>query len=344
MLRAPNVSAQTLGGVSVGGTCPTQAQVVTALAARALPDAARGYRLTVRSGHGYAEFVLGDGDGRALLDRFVASDDCAAIADVVALVTEAFFVELIDKGHPPDDTSAIVSARPAPAPAAASEARAAAEERRTPPHAAAESAPNAPDTSGTAPPHAIAVEKPAAVVAPPHAAAERSRHNLVLTLGVGADAYAAPTAVAPFGQLGAALYFGAPRLSLELHAVAEAAATLRSAPDRVLRSEARVAMRVARYFGGAAQLVPWLGFGAARSRSRALDLDGPVRHLTAPLVEGGIVVRAARTAWLTVGAELGCHALLTRERYVVVPDGNIGDGPAFGCQLGPNLSWSSPEF
>lgn len=327
VLRAPHVSAQTLGSVSVSGACPTDAQVVAALAARKLPDTARDYRLTVRSGRDYSEFALADRDGHALLDRLIASDDCVAMADVIALVTEAFFVELVDKGHPPEDTSAIVATRAAPAPATATESPATAAQSTAPPKS----------TPREAPP-------PAAPSAAPRPIADRPHRHLLLALGLGADVYATPNAMAPFGQLGAALYFSAPRFALELHAVAEAAATLQSAPDRVLRSETRVALRAERYFGRTALFAPWLGFGLAVSRSRALDLAGPVRHLAAPLAEGGVVLRAAQTGWLGVSAELGCHVLLVRERYVVAPDGHIGDGPAFGCQIGPNLTWLSPAF
>lgn len=341
MLWAPHVSAQTLGSVSVAGNCPTTEQVGAALAARTLPETARSYRLVVHSERGHTEFLLSDREGHVELDRFVASDDCAAMADVVALVTEAFFVELVARGQPPDDTSSIVSAKPAPPPGSAPEQR---EDRESLPAPAtpAEERPPPRRAPAPTPTSATGAASPDSSIATSHAGP--TLRHFVVALGTGADAYVDPSAVAPFGQLGAALYLGVPRLSFELHAVAEAAEPLRSAPNRVLRSETRVALRVERDFGTAVDFSPWLGFGAAVSRSRALDLDGPVRHLTAPFVEGGVSVRAARTASFGVDAELGCHVLFIRERYVVAPDGNIGDGPRFGCQLGPNVSWSSREF
>jgi hypothetical protein len=342
VLRAPYASAQALGGVSVSGACPTESQVVAALAIHPLPDAARNYRLAVHSAPGHSEFVLTDAAGRPLLDRFIASDDCTAMADVVALVTEAFFVELVAEGHPPDDTSGMMAPRPAPAPAPAAEPRSVPEEPPTPLPPAAPPAPGA----RREPRHAAPLADGGAKPARPRAAstAHRPHRHLVLALGAGADLYAAPSSWVPFGQLGVGLYFSAPRLLLELHGVAETAGTLQGTPHRVLRSEARAALRLERYFGTRGIIGPWLGFGVAVSRARALDLDGPVRHRSAPLAEAGVALLVARNDWVNVSAELGCHAFLVRERYVVVPDGAIGRGPLFGCQVGPTVSWASPAF
>jgi hypothetical protein len=313
--------AEPLARVETNADCPTVAALTTALAGRRLPDAARAYGLALRKLPDGADLTLSDGAGSPVLERRLTSPDCTALADAAALITEAYFVEL-----------AAHSASGASAPA-------------SPSSSAAAPSPVPPPTS----PPAIATATPSPSPSPsPTPTPSSASHSAPITfprltaaIGGGADVYLEKGAVAANAQLGVGLW-PTDRLELEAHGVLATQTTLDSPPNEVLRLERRAALRALPWFGATPLIAPWAGVGAALTRLEALDLSSaPERSVWSPILEGGVATIVPVTRQIALGAELGCHVLLTRETYVIAPEGEVGTGPRFGCSLIASASWSN---
>src|SRR6516164_10856979 len=82
----PNVIAK--------GSCPSSELVQAALARRNLPEAVRDYRLVVEGTATGVHLTLSNAAGNLVLERSIASEDCDALADAAAIITETYFVEL----------------------------------------------------------------------------------------------------------------------------------------------------------------------------------------------------------------------------------------------------------
>ena len=323
-LVTPLANAEPLAAVELTGNCPSEAEIGAALSTRRLPPEASGFRLLLVEVPGGADITLSRGSSETVLERRILSNDCHALGDAAALITEAYFIELKAQamGEPAVTAAgkAAEAGSPEPAPGP-TPAPAPPPEKLAPP-------PTTPRQEG--PSRADAATPPAGAVM-----------RFGIALAGGAELYPEEGNVAAVGQLGLGLWLTR-ALELEAHGVLASSTTIGTTPNRVSRVERRAALRALGWMGGAPSLAAWGGFGLAFTSVKALDVAvGPTEVAGSPLVEGGFALRQPVGSGIALGAELGCHVLLTREQYVVEPDGQIGVGPRFACALLAGATWTN---
>lgn len=319
-----HAGAETVATLELTGNCPSEAELATALAARRLPEGAREFKVVLAEHSGGADVTLVHLPDETVLVRRVQSGDCRALADAAAVIVEAYFVELAAQAQQPAATPQGNGPLGAAAPPAAH--------------------PGAAPPAASSPP-APPVARPVAATAAPRsteaAASTTKGPRIELALAGGAELYPQHGTVAAAGQLGLGLWL-TPTLELDAHGTLTTSTTSGSIPDRVSRTERRAAVRATGWLGGMPQLAVFGGFGAAFTSVEALDIPGASTKVAwSPVLEGGFVLRQPIGSGLALGGELGCHVLLTQERYVVEPDGDIGKGPRFACALLAGGSWST---
>lgn len=105
--------------IDVQGSCPRSEELRRALDGRvAVADDGAGWTVAVHRTGGSSRLDLRRADGSDALDREIASEDCAALADAFAVIVEAHFVELnlLPAKREPPPEPAVEIVRPAPPP------------------------------------------------------------------------------------------------------------------------------------------------------------------------------------------------------------------------------------
>jgi len=320
-------SAEPLAALELTGNCPSEGELATALAARRLPEGAREFKVVLTEFAGGADVTLVRLPGEPVLERRVQSGDCRALADAAAVIVEAYFVELAASAPP---SGPIAPGNEPSVPGAATAAA-------TQPTAA----PSTPPSTSPTPANATPVATTATPRPPEATASTPSGPRVDVTLAGGAELYPEHGSIAAAGQLAAGLWLTS-ALELEAHGMLTTTTTSGSAPNRVSRTERRIALRANGWLGGTPQLAPFGGFGAAFTSVEALDVPAATAEVAwSPVLEGGFLLRQPVGSGLALGGELGCHVLLTQERYLVEPDGEIGKGPRFACAALASGTWSN---
>jgi hypothetical protein len=319
-MSAP-AGAEPLAALELTGNCPSESELATALAARRLPALAREFKVVLAEFSGGVDVTLVRLPNERLLERRVQSADCRALADAAAVIVEAYFVELAGRSTPPAASNAAgnePSAATSPPPAA-------------PP----------PTLVVPVPPPATSGARAAASIPPGATAPASAGPRIELALSGGAELYPQHGTLAAAGQLGVGLWLTS-ALELEAHGVLTTSTTSGSPPDRVSRTERRVALRADRWLGSAPALAVLGGFGVALTSVEALDIpERATKVAWSPVLEGGLALRQPVGSGFALGGELGCHVLLTQENYVLEPDEQLGKGPRFACALLAGGSWST---
>jgi len=312
--------------IQVEGECPTQVELVAALAAKGFEQTGERGRsshvVTSRSGLADAVLQLADHSGETLLERRFSSQDCHALAEAMAVVVESHFVEVgvlkqptrietqsqratenVDQLSQPTQllqmaTTAAIPIKPpakAPLPATAN----------TPIGAVS---PTSADSRSTTLFRGFAgigpkIELPKTVL------------NSEFELGGGVDSTRVPIATE--------------------FVVASSWPTISGArPDRVWRWASQGLLRFGVPWAGDLCYRPWVGVGVAVARLRELDLQAATAKLTAsPIAGAGLDMSwPIGRGWLG-RVDVGCLVLGRRDAYHVNPTGEIGLGPRVTCSV-----------
>ncbi len=150
---------------------------------------------------------------------------------------------------------------------------------------------------------------------------ELGHASALLRLGAGLDGFQSPIT-----------------LRLDLATTTPSEQTI---PDRVSRWASRAALRVGMPLRKPLPpLEPWVGMGVSYARIRAPDLPNAATSARwSAVFEIGVGWQQAISRTVGVRADVGCYVLGNQELYQIEPDGEVGRGPRFGCNLAPALLW-----
>lgn len=362
---AGRAQAMPVFSVSAQGSCPSKAELATALAAKGDnptgPNDPSKYSVVTRSEPSGAVLVLIRGDGEQILERHFSSSDCRALADAMAVVIEAYFVEVgelqrrrqREQGREDGaadsevQNAARVRVETATVTEAASRAGAATLVNRAPSTGAAtlvDRASSAGAIPAPAPTRGKAVgETPVPLVSgqiqlvpsPPPAYFARA------FVGLGPALALSQLRMAPEVELGCGIDVAAVPLSAEL-ALTTSWGTFGTRPDRVWRWANHGLIRIGVPWGRRARYRPWVGLGVMVARAQGQDLpQNPLRTTVAPLAAAGF-----ETAWPMARGWLarlnaGCVLVTIQEVYRVEPEGEIGRGPRVVCTSTVGIAWGT---
>lgn len=330
------------------GDCPSQPELEAALNGRGLTIGESKYLVSTHADSAGVEMtLLHDGTEVVLTRRFLSSD-CRAVSDAVAVVVEAYFVQV--NGLTREDT-ANRSGKRAPAAVGA--------ELDKPTLAEQTTNANVRQTIREAPP-GVTPSNPAE---PPDHNPSNPADIRVSNGGVRALSSSAlrgvgfvgigPALPLPRGKLtaqleaGGGVEFPAVPLSIELQLATSSSSTSGGEPDRVRRWASQGVARVGTPLGDFVRYRPWLGVGLTLAELRALDIAAaPSRSTSAAVLGAGLELAWPLAKGWRGRLDLSCLILTTRDSYRVEPDGEIGRGPRVVCSsmIGIGFGARSPSF
>ena len=292
--------------VVANGDCPTRAQMQSSLSARGFGFNENGVVVIAEPDTQGLTVRLMQADGTLALERHFASQDCQALAQAVAVVLEAHFLEV---NQPPDAVA-----------------------RET--HSAA-------GFVGFAPaPTRVPLPPPPG----PSSSGDRRRtHDSIVASGsvaFGAAFTIPEPGLSPLGEIAGGVDWARTGFSTQLVLFGSPPSTSGQAPDRVRRWNGWGMARMS--FHGVLDGVvrPWVGLGLEFAQMRALDVAGAHAQssLSAALGGGLTVVWPWSKVWAGQ-VDVNCLLLATRDAYVVEPDGQIGLGPRAVCSTLIGIGW-----
>jgi len=330
------------------GSCPTESAIDSALGERGLNLGGEEYTVVVQSEADGATLRLKRNSQGQVLERHIASQDCRALADAIAVVVEAYFIEMrvpdlepTNKAAGKEDslggTSTTTAFNSSPAPnlpelpalpaqnQALESASSIAPWPLVPPFQARTEALSeplqAPDTRGF-------ISKPS----PPF-----SFEGFV---GVGVALVLPDAKLTPAVEVGAGVDLPRVPISTELALSTTAPTTSGSGLDRVRRWGSEGVFRVGVPWVGALLYRPWLGLGLSAARLQALDVPAaPTKTSVTSIAEAGLEFAwPLGTSWHG-RFDVSCVTLVYRDTYRVEPDGEIGRGPRFVCTTLIGVGW-----
>ena len=263
-------------------------------------------------------------DGAWVLARHFESQDCGALAAAIAVVVEAYFVEM--KGLSPEANAAPASPLPNGNAGIGTTNGAVSSPEPQPVAQAPNSAPKlTPGAAGRTTDDRLAI-----------AMAPGDRRTIPLQPIATARAMAGLgfALAAPTGELGPGVNLRggvdvtSVPVAVELAAATAWPTTSGASPNRVKRWSSQGLLRVSVPLHARLHYRPWLGAGVTLSQLHALDLSAPpTRTTTSGLLGAGVAVTwPIGKNWFGL-LEANGMLLTTRDRYRVDPDGTIGRGP-----------------
>ncbi len=348
---AGRAEATPVFSVLAQGSCPSKAELAAALATKADnptgPKDPSQFSVVTRSEPSGAVLFLIRGDGEQVLERHFASSDCRALADAMAVVIEAYFVEVgvlqrrrereraREEGERESEgrSAAPVRAEPANLTEPSSSAGAAILVDRTS-NAGAIPAPKPAKEMPTRATTGLLVK--GRVILIPGPPPEYSARAFV---GLGPALALPQPSMAPEVELGGGIEAATLPLSAEL-ALTTSWGTFGTRPDRVWRWANHGLLRIGVPWGRRLRYRPWVGLGVMVARAQGQDLpDNPLRTTAAPLAAAGF-----ETAWPMARGwfarlNVGCVLVTIREVYRVEPEGEIGRGPRVACTSTLGIAW-----
>jgi len=323
--------------VSADGDCPNSSELETAMAARGLKLGGSDYVVVTQAEPAGVRVRLLRESGQQIFERHIASQDCRAVADAVAVVIEAYFAEVI--------------ALPEKGQANASEPIAANDKVL---HSETAVRVRSPTTSDTLlrPPGAAALpaaqpsKLPAGLPllrAAPVPQPEQNANSVYASrapwlvggfVGFGPVMALPVNSFQPQVELGGGADFPTVPVSTEVALMTTWPATSGGEPNRVQRWASQGLLRVGVPASHKLRYRPWGGLGIARSQLRAMDIaEAPTKTTTAALVGLGLELAwPISKGWLG-RADTSCLVLTTRDMYLIAPDGVIGRGPRVVCSV-----------
>jgi hypothetical protein len=328
------VSANPIFSLSVSGDCPSRTDLSLALGAKgygiSAADQPSSYGIFAQSEATGASLRLTRSGGERLLERRFSSRDCRALAEAMAVVVEAYFVEVGELNRPPPAGLQPASvAEPAPSPGVVGVGAGAPRATVEAPNVALPALQPATNSRATAAPLRLSAES---FREPPPV--ERPRPTVYGRgfVGLGAVLNLPSVIATPGIELGGGVDLARLPLSVELALGSSLPTTSFERPNRVWRWANQGVLRLGIPLAGALQYRPWVAGGLSVAMLRERDLSSPVpRTTTSPLVGVGL-----ETAWL-VGrgwfgrVDLGCLVLASQDVYRVDPSEEIGRGPRVLC-------------
>ncbi len=326
--------------VRANGSCPTDRELKAALVERGLEVGGANYTVDVQSETTGATLRLQHGAQGQVLERHFASQDCRALAEAIAVVVEAYFIEVrapdieSTNGSAGNNSSQAGTAL-APNPSMQNDLG----PNSTPPPPRAP--PSQLDTMArrqppTAPPSQLDTtarhERLPAPGAPGSAPKLRQPLSFEGFVGVG-PALTLPNAeFTPEVEVGAGTDVHSVPISTELALATTWPTISGSGLDRVRRWGNQGVLRVGVPLVGALRYQPWLGLGLAVARLHALDVPAaPTKTTMTSMVEAGLEIAWPLGAAWHGRFDVGCSVLMLRDTYLVDPDGEIGRGPRVVC-------------
>jgi len=320
--------------VRASGSCPTASAIDAALGERGLDLGGAEYTVDVQSEADGVTLRLTRNLQGQVLERHIASQDCRALAEAIAVVVEAYFIEM----RVPDLESTNKAAVKDGSQSGTSTATAFGS-FPTPNSSAQNGDLRRAGSTALPPPVPQSQARPEALHEPPQVAGTRSaaskpRQRLTFEgfIGAGFALMLPNTRLTPAVQVGAGASLPRVPISTELALSTTWPTTSGSGLDRVRRWGSQGVLRVGVPWVGALLYRPWLGLGLSAARLRALDVPAaPTKTSVTSVVEAGLEVAwPLGTSWHG-RLEVGCITLVYRETYHVDPDGEIGSGPRFVC-------------
>ncbi len=251
---------------------------------------------------------LDEANGTRILERHLASQDCPALAEAIAVIIEAHFLQ-------------VNQAQEAQARTSSAEA----------------SVVGAPNVGGRPVTPSLPSEAAySATVAPV------TRTNVVPSgvIALGPALTMPQVQLTAMSELAGGVDWVSTGVSLQLALFGNLPATAGNTPNRVKRWNGYGLVRAGfpRLLRGAAS--PWVGLGLEIGRTRALDVAGSVAQSSLSAVLGGGVAVAWPLSPTWAGQlDVSCLLLATRDSYRIEPDGEIGLGPRAVCTTALGLAW-----
>ena len=322
--------------VSASGSCPSKGDIEAAVVARGLELRGSNYVVAAQSEPGAVVMRLFDNQGHQLLERRLESQDCVALADAVAVVVEACFVEL--KGPRGKDGAATRQTNTNVGSATSNDPS---EKRQLGP------APNgaAPTPVGSGLPHAVqSTNHPATypsqpvAVAPQYGRGVHTESVSYTPMRAGGFMGLGPALALPQGnvtsqiEVGGGVDFPTVPMSAELELATTWPTTSGVDPRRVKRWSSQGLVRIGMPYSNRLRYRPWAGLGLTFAQLRALDVAmAPTKTTSAAIIGAGLEFAwpIGRRWWGRL--DVGCLVLATRDAYRVEPDGEIGHGPRVVC-------------
>jgi hypothetical protein len=329
------VHANPVFSLSVKGDCPSWTDLSLALGSKghglAASDQGSAYTVFAQSEATGASLRLSRDSGERLIERRFSSRDCRALADAMAVVIEAYFVEVGEiEPTPPARIQPSNVADVAPnsgVAATANGTRSASAEVPNPAPPASQATNNSGSIAASSRPSGSPQRELPRAEPPRPSVFGRAFAGLGPTLALPEGN------VVPKIELGGGIDLVARLpLSVEVALASSLPTTSFERPNRVWRWANQGVLRLSVPLAGALQYRPWIGAGLNVAMLREPDLSSPLlRTTTSALVGAGL-----ETAWLVGRGWFGrvgldCVVLTTRDAYQVDPSGEIGVGPWVLC-------------
>jgi hypothetical protein len=330
LMAAPSLS------VSAEGNCPSQRDLELALRHRGLELGGANYSVFVQSEATGAVMRLQRFSDQHVLERRFVSQDCRAIADAIAVVVEAYF---IDVGLPPGEAGGLT---PAASPGenavgdGAQSVSAPKSNRRAdvPGPNASAIAPSFPVQTALPEPRLLAVVAPASRTEQSARAFSVSQSPLLASgfVGIGPRLNLPQASLVPSLELGGGVDLRNQPISAEVALATTWPSISGIEPDRVRRWASQGILRIGAPLVSTLRYRPWAGVGLSLSRLRALDVAAAPTKTSATAVLGAGLEMAWPMGKGWFGRlDVSCMILATRDTYQVDPDGEIGRGPRVVC-------------
>jgi hypothetical protein len=322
--------------VSTSGDCPSKSDIEAAIVARGLELRASNYVVVAQSEPGAVVMRLFENQGQQLLERRFESQDCRALSDAVAVVVEAYFIELKGprgkEGATPRQANVNVGSTTS-------------NDANATPHLESPPSSAAPIPVGAGLPHAAqSMNVPRTAPSLPEAAVSQYGQGMhtesVSQTPMRAGGFMAlgPALALPQGnvtsqiELGGGMDFPTVPMSTELAFATTWPTTSGVDPRRVKRWSSQGLVRIGMPYSNRLRYRPWAGLGLTFAQLRALDVAAaPTRTTRAAIIGAGLELAwpIGRGWWGRL--DVGCLVLLPRDVYRVEPDGEIGHGPRVVC-------------
>jgi len=332
--------------VLVQGDCPSQRELEAALIGRGLAIGNSKYLVTTHSDSASVEMTLLRNGTDVVLTRRFSSQDCHAVCEAVAVVVEAYFVEL--DGMTRKVTASRNDERwlaPPVAESGKSSVAVGTTNANIQQPSRDAQAPLGVTTlpNRTNPPD----HNPSKPVGLPASLADAQTTSSAALRGVGFVG-AGPALPLPRGiitaqfEAGGGIEFPALPLSIELQLATSWPSSSGGEPNRVRRWASQGVTRVGLPLGNFVHYKPWLGVGLTLAELRALDITtAPSTSTLAAVVGAGLEVAWPLANGWRGRLDLSCLVLTTRDSYRIEPDGEVGRGPRVVCSSMIGIAFGS---
>jgi hypothetical protein len=329
--------------VSAQGDCPSQHELEAALIGRGLTIGDSNYLVSTHVDSASVEMTLLHNGTDVVVTRRFSSPDCRAVSDAVAVVVEAYFVEVIGLTPEVDRKG---SNKRSTSPSGAEFDNSALQVQNTNSNirqmtreATLGAVPSNPGNLSDHDPRSPGDLLDSKPDAPATSSAPMRRIGFV---GIG------PVLPLPRGRLttqfevGGGVEFPTLPLSIELQLATLWPSTSGGEPNRVRRWSSHGLTRAGVPLGDLVQYRPWLGVGLTLVELRALDIAAaPSRSTLTTVVGAGLEIAwPLAKGWLG-RLDLSCMILTTRDSYRIEPDGEIGRGPRVVCSSMMGIGFGS---